>query len=140
MPYKKWSHLCHPKNQDGMGGFCDLHAFNLALLAKQSWKLITEPHTLLTCILGAKYFSSTNILHASTKPGISYAWRSLLVGLQLLQLGIRKRVGTSLSIHAWQDPWLPKSHSFKPLPYNHYLVENLRVADLISYGPRRWSI
>lgn len=37
-------------------GFSDLHAFNLALLAKKAWKVITKLTSLLTQVLKAKYF------------------------------------------------------------------------------------
>jgi hypothetical protein len=37
-------------------GFIDLHAFNLAMLAKQSWRMITHPDTLCARVLRAKYF------------------------------------------------------------------------------------
>lgn len=41
-----WDKLSLPKAQGGMG-FRTLRAFNLAILAKQGWKLLKEPGSLL---------------------------------------------------------------------------------------------
>ena len=46
-----WCILCYPKNEGGMG-FRDFHSFNLAMLAKQGWRLINEPESLCARILG----------------------------------------------------------------------------------------
>ncbi|EEF42777.1 conserved hypothetical protein [Ricinus communis] len=50
-----WSKFCANKDEGGMG-FRDLQDFNLALLAKQGWKFIVIPHTLVARIYKAKYF------------------------------------------------------------------------------------
>uniref|UniRef100_A0A803PYR5 Reverse transcriptase domain-containing protein n=1 Tax=Cannabis sativa TaxID=3483 RepID=A0A803PYR5_CANSA len=50
-----WKKLCRLKEQSGMG-FRDLEDFNKAMLAKQGWKLITEPASLMTRVLKALYF------------------------------------------------------------------------------------
>ncbi|KAI5648157.1 hypothetical protein M9H77_34162 [Catharanthus roseus] len=110
--------------------FRDLYAFNLALLAKQAWKVISEPQSLLSRVLKGTYFPSTSILQATSK----------VEGLNLLKRGIRWSVGTRLNINAWHSPWILTPHSFKPLPYYQYLAENLRVADLIFPKPRSWII
>lgn len=81
--------------------FLDLHAFNLALLAKQAWKLITKKaHSLFAWVVKDKHFPSTEVKYFA-KLGIFYVWRMLLANLKLLRHGTRRRVGTSLSIQAW---------------------------------------
>lgn len=37
-------------------GFRDLHSFNLAMLGKQSWRLISNPDFLCAQVLKAKYY------------------------------------------------------------------------------------
>ena len=41
-----WKKLCNPKEMGGMG-FRDIHALNLALLAKQTWWLIHQNRSLI---------------------------------------------------------------------------------------------
>jgi hypothetical protein len=45
--------MTHPKGQGGLG-FRDLHTFNLAMIAKQGWKIFTNPHTLVARIYKAR--------------------------------------------------------------------------------------
>ncbi|GAV78934.1 hypothetical protein CFOL_v3_22399 [Cephalotus follicularis] len=52
-----WQKLCQPKSKGGLG-FRDLRAFNLAMLAKQGWKLEKEEDSLCFKIMKAKYFQS----------------------------------------------------------------------------------
>jgi len=40
-------------------GFKDFQAFNQALLAKQVWRILTCPNTLMTKLRKAKYFSKS---------------------------------------------------------------------------------
>lgn len=37
-------------------GFRDFHSFNLAMLAKQVWRLINEPDSLCARVLRTKYY------------------------------------------------------------------------------------
>ena len=80
--------MCAPKEKGGLS-FHDLRAFNLALLAKQGWRLQINSHSLVHRVLKAQYFPNTNFLHAElgTKP--SYAWRSILLAQPVLKADYR---------------------------------------------------
>jgi hypothetical protein len=73
--------MCIPKKLGGMG-FRDLHSFNLAMLAKQSWRLLERPDSLCARVLKAKYYPNSNMLSEGPKNGSSYTWQSIVAGLQ----------------------------------------------------------
>ncbi|KAA3479816.1 reverse transcriptase-like protein [Gossypium australe] len=72
----KWSDMCIPKAK-GRLGFKDLSKFNFALLAKQGWKIITQPNCLFACVIKAKYFPKGKFMSAGLGSYHSYTWRSI---------------------------------------------------------------
>ena len=56
----RWEHLCKPKDFGGIG-FKQLHTFNIAMLGKQVWKLITKPESFIAKILKSRYFLRTSV-------------------------------------------------------------------------------
>ena len=103
-----------PKSEGGLG-FRDIYAFNLEMLAKQSWRLIQDPDSLCSRILKAKYFPSSSCLKAWQKDVISYTWRSILKGIVVLKEGMIWRIGDGEGIDMWKGPWLPIDHTRKPI-------------------------
>ena len=73
----KWSDLCKPKLQGGMG-FKDLAMFNDALLAKQTWKLLHDTQSLLYKVFKANFFPTTIVMEARTLSNASYTWKSII--------------------------------------------------------------
>jgi hypothetical protein len=79
-----WDLLTLSKKKGGLG-FQDLCLFNLAMPARQAWRLLTEPNTICGKILQARYFPNSSIIQCKARNGISYTWRSILLGINLLK-------------------------------------------------------
>uniref|UniRef100_A0A453A9D4 Reverse transcriptase zinc-binding domain-containing protein n=1 Tax=Aegilops tauschii subsp. strangulata TaxID=200361 RepID=A0A453A9D4_AEGTS len=105
-----WEKLTMQKAKGGLG-FRDMHSFNMAMLSRQRWRLIQNPDTLCGRIFKARYFPNCHVWEAEPKEGISYAWRSLLKGLELIREGYIWRIGDGKSVNIWTDPWIPRPWS-----------------------------
>jgi len=120
-------------------GFRDLESFNLALLAKQVWRLLFEPDSLWTRVLRAKYYLDGKLLNAKPKSGSSFTWQSILSGLDCFKQGYIWRVGDGSQINIWDDCWIPASHNRKVMtPRGHNLVTT--VDELINPVTGSWDV
>ena len=132
-----WKRLCKSKLKGGMG-FRNLQAFNLAMLAKQGGRLLMNPNSLVARVYKAKYYPHRNVLNASLGSRPSYAWRSIMQGIEVVKKGSRWRVGNGKLIHIWKDKWLPTPTTSKvvspPCSFDDYPM----VSALIDYDTRRW--
>ncbi|KAL6191818.1 hypothetical protein ACLB2K_038207 [Fragaria x ananassa] len=73
--WMSWDRLCRPKDNGGMG-FRDLYAHNLALLAKQGWRILKFPHSIIARPLRALYFPNGDFWSASAVGG-STCWKGI---------------------------------------------------------------
>ncbi|KAF5459563.1 hypothetical protein F2P56_019502 [Juglans regia] len=85
--WKGWNYLSKNK-ASGRLGFRDLMSFNLALLAKQVWRILQNPTTLVARILKAIYFPNKSILEAKVGFQPSYTWKSLSSAISLVKDGM----------------------------------------------------
>ena len=132
-----WEKLTKSKKKGGLG-FRDLHLFNIAMLARQAWRLLTNPDSLCGKVLKAKYFPHSTILEGQAKGGISYSWRSILHGVDLLKKGLIWRVGDGRHINIWADPWIPRGVTRQPAsPRGASLLT--RVEELIDPNTGNWD-
>ena len=71
--WQMWERLCVRKEEGGLG-FHDLRLFNLALLGKQGWNLLTKPHTLVAQVFKEKKFPSRDYLSSNLGSNPSFVW------------------------------------------------------------------
>jgi hypothetical protein len=84
--WMSWEKMGTSKNQ-GRLGFRDLVTFNKALLAKQFWRILQNPDSLVTAIMKAKYFPYGTMLDANLGSRPSMAWRSILSSKDIIRSG-----------------------------------------------------
>ena len=58
-----WKKMCKSKFHGRMG-FRNIQAFNLAMLAKQGWRILTNPNSLMARVFKAKYFPYDEVLNS----------------------------------------------------------------------------
>jgi len=100
-----WDKMTVCKDQGGLN-FRDLEGFNLAMLGKQGWKLLTNSSSLLTKVLKAKYFPRSGFLDATIGHSPSFTWRSIWSTIRMLSLGYRWKIGDGKDINVWKNPWI----------------------------------
>ncbi|XP_074287942.1 uncharacterized protein LOC141613105 [Silene latifolia] len=133
-----WHKLCQPKCKGGMG-FRDFRLFNLSLLGKQVWRLMTNPECLWARIMKAKYYPNEELMSASIGGNPSYTWRGIIEARDAVFSGFRRRIGDGLSTRVWGDAWIPSTHTGKVLSPCPQGYEHWMVADLLGDGAGGWN-
>jgi hypothetical protein len=119
-------------------GFRDMHIFNIALLGKQVWRLLTNPTSLCSQVLLGRYCHNTNLIEASAQRTTSKTWCAILAGREAVDIGMIKRVGSGENISIWNDNWIPKLHSMRPMGRRGD-TDMEKVSELITKD-HKWNI
>ena len=98
----KWSKLTKKKVNGGMG-FRDFRAFDLAFLAKQGWRMLQCPNSLMAKTLKAHYFPCQNVMDAIVGFIPSYSWRSIHEALWVLRTGGFWKINSGMDVYVWRD-------------------------------------
>ncbi|KAL9451066.1 hypothetical protein AB3S75_012752 [Citrus x aurantiifolia] len=112
--WARWGSLSKAKIRGGMG-FRDLTSFNQALVAKQGWRLIRYPHSLMARVMQARYFKNSTFWKATVGSNPSFIWRSILWGRQVIKKGARWRIGYGQNTLIYEDHWIPRPATFQPI-------------------------
>jgi exonuclease III/ribonuclease HI len=137
--WMSWSKIGWSKERGGLG-FRDLEWFNLALLAKQGWRIIKNPDSLSSKILKEKYFPHTSFLDAHLGRQPSFIWRSFWNARCLLEAGLVWRVGDGKNIGIWTDRWVPAAPGgFLQSPVQ-VLDRDAKVSELLDTTTNWWNM
>lgn len=135
--WRKWKELTLPKCHGGMG-FRDIKHFNVAMLGKQGWRLMTAPDTLCARVLKGKYYPNGDFLSARLKRNSSHTWRAILTGRNVLNQGLIRCIGDGESTNIWHDRWIPGRVGGKPV-YQRPSATAVRVSELLSVDGHSWD-
>ncbi|KAG6650161.1 hypothetical protein CIPAW_06G023000 [Carya illinoinensis] len=124
---------------EGGLGFREFDNFNNALLAKQCWRVMTMPQSIVAVVLKEKYFRKVDLFKAPLGQRPSLIWRSLWGSLDLLREGLVWRVGNGHDIRIWGDKWIPRLSSFSIQSPVKGMDAAARVKDLIEEGGGIWK-
>lgn len=136
--WASWDHATQSKFSGGLG-FRDFKAFNVAMLAKQGWRLTINPNTFWGSIMKGLYYPNSNFLQAAKGNRPSWAWSSLLQGREILLKGIRWQVANGSKILFWNDNWLPSSQDFKVHTARAPDCPLVYVQDFIDQRSKTWK-
>ena len=126
------------RNEEGGLGFYDLRLFNLELLGKQGWNLLTKPHTLVARVFKEKYFPSGDYLSSNLGSNPSFVWKSIWSAKEVVRLGYRMKIGSGEITSVWNDPWVRHLPNFWVQSMIMQGLEDLKVYDLLL-EPGRWN-
>lgn len=118
----------------------DMKNFNLSMLAKQGWRLLNETSPLVSAIMKAKYFPSTQFLDAKLGTNPSYAWRRIMAAMDIVKAGTRRKIGNGLSTKVWNVPWLPNVENGILTTDVHDQLKDITVNNLMNSEERKWDL
>ncbi|KAL0447953.1 UNVERIFIED_CONTAM: putative mitochondrial protein [Sesamum latifolium] len=127
------------KAQGGLGPR-DVRAFNSAMLAKQFWRLLTQPASMVGQLLRSRYFPGLSILDAELGHRPSFTWRNIFSSKDIILAGYRWRIGNGLKEKVWIDPWILRTPYFRLHKSIGPLPPPTTVSHLIEPTTRDWNV
>ncbi|XP_058755178.1 uncharacterized mitochondrial protein AtMg00310-like [Vicia villosa] len=134
-----WDRLTCSKKDGGLG-FRKFRAFNMAMVAKQGWFIMSHPQSLVSRFFKAGYFPKTSFFEANLGSNPSFVWRSIWKARDVLMLGCRWSIGDGSPIKVMQEPWIRgKGERCVPGPQQHGIY-NMVVKDLLLPNVKQWNM
>jgi hypothetical protein len=118
-----------------------MHEFNLSLITKLGWKMITNTDCLWVKQLQNKYIKYEDFLSSPNSSSASWLWNGIQKIKPFLLARACLRVSRNSSAPIWSSNWVPTIPTFKPgpkFPFNKHLPA-LLVRDLIDPTLAIWK-
>jgi len=119
-------------------GFKGLKAFNMAMLGKQAWKILTQPDSLITRLFKARYFPNSDYFAASSGHNPSYVWRSLWNVKHVVRNGLKWSIGTGTNISVWDPSWICNNYNIPQPHLMNQAMADLKVSNLLVLNYKQW--
>lgn len=134
-----WSEVCKPRDEGGLG-LRKARDFNLALLTKLGWQILTNEDKLWVKVMKEKYVNQGGFFNTSSTNPCSWSWRSMMKGKETLKKGVKWKIGTGSAVNFWDDWWLGNG------PIANY--ENVQVPEAYKHATvgqfitreRNWNV
>lgn len=121
-------------------GFRDLESFNLALRAKQAWRIKTQPQPLLSRVMKAHYFPYSSLELADLGDRPSTTWHGIFNARNFLAEWTRVRIGNGATTSIWEDAWLRFERTGRIIttrPISSTFLD--KVEDIIDWDIGCWN-
>ncbi|CAL1404087.1 unnamed protein product [Linum trigynum] len=128
--------LCAPKAEGGLG-FRSFKDFNMALLAKQAWRILNSPDALWCRLLKGLYFPRGGFMQSKKGSRSSWIWASLWEAKKVINMGAIRVIGSGEDTWIGQDPWIPNLQNFV---IGSGPQQNLKVKEWIDPVSRNWNV
>ena len=142
-----WKSVCLPKDKGGLG-LKDITSFNTALLGKWEWNLMHHKGELWAKVLESKYGGWRGLAEAGRVGHQSIWWRDLQKVLfnsnsgQLIQKGIKWKVGSGNHIKFWEDRWIGEEDPLAvkyPRLYSISMQQHQLIRSMGIFRDREWE-
>lgn len=131
-----WRELKKCKKLGGLG-FRDLQATNLALVAKQVWRIDKNPESLWVKVLKGKYFPKCSIWEAKKGRNPSWGWNSLFKGRNFLKNFVAWHIKDGKRVRMFGDKWLPGGERL----WSRRLEDvEVRISDMMNANGNGWDV
>lgn len=128
--------LCDLKKDGGMS-FRDLAKFNIALLSKQSSRLLENTGSLSALLIWARYYLNSIFLKSNLGANPSMTWRSIWSAKGLIKYRLKWRIRSGLMVSIWEDHWLLGTEMVTETSKRVPIVK--RICDLIIQDSNCWN-
>ncbi|KAJ1395623.1 Ribonuclease H-like superfamily [Sesbania bispinosa] len=133
--WRAWQIITRSKREGGLG-FRDFQALNIAHLAKQASRILSNPNSLWSKVLKGIYHPNQDFLNAKKGRRPSWIWASIIDGRDFMRRNGRWSIANGEDISITGDRWL---NSGDLVPTTHGAEEG-KLDSLINLPNRSWNL